>query len=120
LLLLESGIRGLRKNSKGAVKMTSPRDQASNATLTSKRWSSADIRNGSATPPADFPAQIVPYAITLREINHPSKYSVVGENSSPDPMAQRMPWETIRCQICVAKLERMSDAAVMKSPRGPG
>ena len=109
----------MRKNSKGVVKMTSPRDQASKVTLTPKRWSNADIRNGNATPPADFPAQIVPYAIPLREINHSSKYSVVGENSSPDPMAQRTPWETIKCQICVAKLENMSDAAVTKRPRGP-
>lgn len=60
LVALLSGTRGLRKKRRGAVKITRVIDQASRVTRAPIRESIADMRNGHATPAADFPAQIVP------------------------------------------------------------
>lgn len=72
--------------------------------------------NGNATPDILFAAHIVPYASPFRCTNHWSRYSVVGVNSSPFPIAHRTPCVAIRCQTSMENEESRDPATVRTRP----
>lgn len=94
-------------------------DHAMRVTLAPSFESRDDMMNGKIAPPTDFPAQMVPYAIPLRAMNHSSRYRVVGENSKPDPIAHITPWDAINCQSWVANDDKMRETMVRNKPSGP-
>ncbi len=74
---------------------------------------------GTTTPATPLPAHIVPYAMPFREMNHSSRYNVVGLNRSPLPMAQSTPCGAMSCHTCMAKEDRIRLPTVSARPMGP-
>jgi hypothetical protein len=90
--------------------------QALNVVLTPNFSGHTLATNGSATPDTLFAAHMIPYASPFRCANHWSRYSVVGLNTSPLPMAQSTPCVAIRCQTYTENDESSDPATVRTRP----